>query len=214
MCYNVAMDGQQYLNQISANIRPAKKSKPGIFTSKFFWIGVIGVVAFVFIAIIGAALGGNKGGEKNNSIRLALHVENTSEIVKTYQPDVKSSKLRGYSSSLYGLMTEIDKDLTEYIESKYGLKSNNLEKSVDKNLAEEATTMKDGLESELFEAKINGVLDRVFAHKMAYEITLLMSEESSLIKSTKNDELKEKLSTSYTSLENLYNSFNDFSETK
>lgn len=214
MWYNVDMDGQQYLNQISAENRPAKKSSSKLFSSKFFWVGTIGVVAFIFIMIIGSLLGGNKGGEKNNGVRLALHAKNTAEIAKTYQPDIKSSKLRGYSSSLYGLLTELDKNVSEYLEEKYALKSGNLEKNVDKKIAEEATTMKDGLESELFEAKINGILDRTFAHKMAYEISLFMSEENSLMKSSKNETLKATITKSYDSLENLYNNFNDFSETK
>ena len=70
------------------------------------------------------------------------------------------------------------------------------------------------MESELFEAKINGILDRIYAHKMAYEVSMFLSEESDLMNLTKNEALKEALSSSYNSLENLYNSFNDFSETK
>ena len=62
--------------------------------------------------------------------------------------------------------------------------------------------------------KINGILDRVFAHKMAYEITMILSEESKLIDATKNEAFKEDLKENHNSLENLYDKFNDFSETK
>ena len=55
------MEGQEYLNQISADNRPVKTSKmSGIFSSKFFWVGVIGIALLIIIIIIGAALGGNK----------------------------------------------------------------------------------------------------------------------------------------------------------
>ena len=84
----------------------------------------------------------------------------------------------------------------------------------DKNLAEQAKTEEDALLAELFEAKINGILDRIYAHKMAYEITKVMNEESQVYNSTSDDTLKEIVTESYNSLENLYNEFNDFSETK
>jgi hypothetical protein len=88
------------------------------------------------------------------------------------------------------------------------------EKDANKNLVEEATLSKDGLEADLFEAKINGNLDRIYAHKMAYEISLFMNEETKLINTTKNSDYKEILTKSYNSLDNLYDSFSNFSETK
>ena len=79
---------------------------------------------------------------------------------------------------------------------------------------EQLTLEKDGLSEELFEAKINGILDRIYAHKMAYEISLITARESQIIKSVNNDVLKEALVKSYDSLGVLYDKFNDFSETK
>lgn len=205
------MDGQEYLNQISATNRPVKKSKMnGILSSKFFLVGMVGLIALIIIIIIGAILGGNKGGEKNDGFRLILHIDNTAEVMKTYQPDVKSSDLRASSASLYGVLTNTSKDLTDYLTAKYDYK----EKDVDKNIAEEATLQKDGLESELFEAKINGTLDRIYAHKMAYEVSTLMAEETKLYNETSKSDLKDLLDKSYNSLEKLYNNFNNFSETK
>ena len=77
---------------------------------------------------------------------------------------------------------------------------------------EQATLEKDALHNELFEAKINGIIDRVYAHKMAYEIKTIQNEESRIMKTNKNEDLTGILKESYDSLENLYNSFNDFSE--
>ena len=68
--------------------------------------------------------------------------------------------------------------------------------------------------NELFEAKINGLLDRVFAHKMALEIFSVMSDEAGIINASSDEALKNLLTTSYDSLNNLYTQFNDFSETK
>lgn len=81
-------------------------------------------------------------------------------------------------------------------------------------LVSEAQLNMDGLRAVLFNAKINGILDRIYAHQVAYEISMILNEESKLYNKTSNDDLKNILSTSYSSLENLYSGFNDFSEAK
>ena len=204
------MDGKEYLNQISAMNRPetkAKKSK--LLSSKFFIVGLIGVIGLIVIIIFGAILSGDKGGEKNLSIKLLLHINNTSSVIQEYQPLVKSSDLRSSSASLYSVLSNTSRDVTDYLTSKYNYK----EKEVSKNVIESANLEKDGLVADLFEAKINGVLDRIYAHKMAYEISLIMTEEAKIINSAGNASFKESLTASYNSLNNLYDNFNDFSET-
>ena len=202
------MDRQEYLNQISVANRPVKEPKSGIFASKFFWVGIIGLVAFILIMILGAIISGTKGNEKERIFSLILHLDNTSEVIGQYQSSVKSSGLRSYSASLSGVLSNTSKELTA--EEKYDFKAKNM----DDKISEEETLLKDGLENELFEAKINGVLDRIYAHKMAYEISLITNRESQILKSSNSENLKNILETSYNSLNNLYDGFNDFTETK
>ena len=143
------MEGQEYLNQISASNRPVKKSKvSSLLSSKLFLGGLVALVALVIIIIIGSILSGNKGGEKNNCYRLYLHLAATAEVVEDYQNDIKSSDLRANAASLKGVLTNTNKDLTGYLTEKYEFK----EKDIDKNFIAEANTSKDGLEAELFEA--------------------------------------------------------------
>lgn len=204
------MDRQEYLNQISMKNSPAKKSKSGIFASKFFWVGVVGAVAFILILIIGSILGGSRGNDKERLFALILHIDNTSEVISEYQPYVKSSNLRSHSASLGSVLSDTSKKLTDYATEKYNFKA----KDVKESIAEEETLAKDGLTNELFEAKISGTLDRIYAHKMAYEISMITSREAQLLRSTNNDVLKSAITTSYNSLSNLYDKFNEFSETK
>lgn len=204
------MDRQEYLNQISMKSRPAKKSRSGIFASKFFWIGVAGVAALILIMIIGGILGSARGSDKERLFALILHIDNTSEVIEKYQSSVKSSDLRSDSSSLAVVLSDTSKELTNYATEKYDFKK----KDVSKSVAEEETLAKDGLMNELFEAKINGNLDRIYAHKMAYEVSLIATRENQLLKSTGNETLKNALNKSYSSLDVLYNKFNDFSESK
>ena len=165
---------------------------------------------FILLAIIGAVLGSGKGSTQKNVTQLKLHADSIVSVIGTYQPNVKSSNLRSSSASLKSVLSNTSVKLDGYMATKYG-KSDS---KSDKNLAEQAKTEEDALLAELFEAKINGILDRIYAHKMAYEITKVMNEESQVYNSTSDDTLKEIVTESYNSLENLYNEFNDFSETK
>lgn len=202
------MDGQEYLKQISTSNRPTSKKGRNIFTSKYFMLGIGALVVLIIIIIIGSILHGNKNNDKNSLYSLLLHIDNTSKLIQDYQPEIKSSTLRSYSASLYGVLTNTSKKLTKHLTENYDYDS----KKVDKKIVEEATLNKDGLESNLFEAKINGLLDRVFTHKMIYEISILDSEEAKIINTTDNSELKEILTTSQKGLEVLYENFNNYSE--
>ena len=207
------MEGQEYLDQISRKSKPVKKlgGGGGILKSKFFIVGMIGVVGLLLIVMLGMMTGGEKGGEKNTCIELKLHLDNTAELIQEYQSSVRSSNLRSSSASLYGLITNTSRDVTEYLVEKYKFKDGkNYEKTVNKKILGKATKAKEELSTELFSAKINGILDRIYAHKMAYEVSLFIAEEGRLMNETKNEKLKESLASSRQSLENLYASFNDF----
>lgn len=203
------MEGQEYLNQLAAEARPTKQ-KNGLLSSKTFIVLLIALVVVVLFGIVMGIINGNKGGEQKLGTTLKLHIDNTSTIIQTYQPKVKSSDLRSSSASLYSVLSNTTTELTDYLVEKYNFKP----KKVDKKVTAEADEASEELDAELFEAKINGNLDRIYAHKMAYEISLFLAEEAKLMETSKNETLDELLKKSYDSLENLYPKFNDFSETK
>ena len=205
------MDGQDYLNQISADTRPPKVSKFRTFLLSNTFRLILGfIIALLIIIIIGTIISANRVDIKGLSYSLKLHLDNTSEIIDTYQNDIKSSTLRSSSASLASILSNTNNSLTNYLVEKYAFDP----KKISEKITEQATLEKDGLDSELFQAKINGNLDRIYAHKMAYEISLISSEESKLYNATNDDNYKPILKDSYDSLLNLYDSFNNFSETK
>lgn len=203
------MDSQSYLNEISAATRPVKHSKFGFMKSKFFIIGAALVGCFILFAIIGAILSNGKASVKEQTVNLLLRIEYTSEVASSYQANIKSSDLRSSSASLSGVFGNTLRDLTNYAEEKYNYKKSDFKKAVE---TEEERSQK--LDEVLFDAKINGVLDRIFAHKMAYEMSLVYNMESSLRDASKDDKLKDLLTTSMNGLSNLYEKFDEFSEAK
>ena len=186
---------------------PTTKKAPDFLSSSIFKILIGAAIAFIFIFILGGILSNSKGNLKNNIISLKLHVDNISSSISTYQPNVKSSELRGYSASLASVLSETSKDLTTYLEEVYEYK----EKNTDEKIIANETALSEELEATLFKAKINGLLDRTYAHEMAYEISIILARESEIYNSVKAG-FQEPLKSSYDSLANLYDKFNDFSE--
>lgn len=205
------MDGRDYLDQIASTVRPKKKTGfSGLAASPFFKVIVVGIVAFVIVVIVGALIGGGKTSLKNQMIELKLQLDDTMSVISDYQANLKSSDLRSSSASLYGVLSNTSRDLQEFLQTKYGYKSGD----EDEDLKEEANLAKDALETDLFNAKINGVLDRIYAHKMAYQITVITAKESSIHNASGDETLNSIIETSYNGLSNLYGKFNDFSEAK
>lgn len=206
------MDSQDYLNQIAASSRPykpPKKGLAGILTSKYFKWGGIALIALTVIVIFGSMLGGGKSTVLDKCIDLKLHLDATTGVIDTYQPNVKSSQLRSLSSSMKGLFTNVSSQLNTYMVQALGYD----EKEVKETVIEEVVLARDELLNDLFEAKINGFLDRVYAHKMTLEIYNVISQEKGVIDATEDANLKSYLASSIDSLNNLYTQFNDFSET-
>lgn len=207
------MDKQEYLNQISASVRPAKPEKTGlsgILSSTIFRVAMVGVIGVILLAIVGSIIGGGKGSVKEELQELDLYIGSTMSVISDYQPNLKSSSLRSHSASLYSVLSNTSRDVNNYLVGAYG----ESEATASNTMAEDEKLHLDGLESELFSAKINGILDRIYAHKMAYEISMIMSREGSVYERVSDASLKTAIETSYNSLNNLYSEFEGFSETK
>ena len=167
------------------------------------------VVLLIAMAIFGALMG-NKVTPEEQCTDLKLHIDGTVEAIDEYQQYVKSSLLRSLSASLKGVFTNTSSQLSSYMTNAFGWE----DKSVKEAVREEANLARDELMNELFEAKINGLLDRVYAHKMTLEIYSVMNDEAGISNGSSDAELQSLLKNSYDSLNNLYTQFNDFSETK
>ena len=204
------MDGKEYLEQIASTARPTKKTKmSGVISSPYFKILLVTVVAFIVIVIVGSLISGSKVSLSKQIVSLKMQVDGTMAVIFDYQTNLKSSDLRSSSSSLYGVLSITSSDLQNYLQEKY----DSSEKEY-KNLQEEADLEKDALEADLFNAKINGTLDRIYAYKMTYQISAIMAKETSIYNTSGDETLKSLLETSYNSLNNLYEKFSNFSETK
>lgn len=206
------MDNQAYLNQISNNLNSSSQKTKFSFSNflspKLIIFFVAAAISFIIIVIIGNIINGSNSNIKNTTISLNLHTNNLTSTISTYQPNLKSSELRGYSASLSNILSETSSILSNYIEKTYKIKQIN---TYDASLTETETSLSESINNELFSAKINGILDRTYAHTMAYEITIITAHEYEIFNSL-DDDMKTSIESSYNSLSNLYDKFNNFSE--
>ena len=206
------MDRQQYLNQISNKNKSAvgrSSSKlDAVMHSKFTWIILGAVVLLVIIMMIGAGLGNGKTPVADQLTELILRVNYVKEEVDAYKSNVKNSALRGQATTLSGVLGNSSTELTKYASAKYGFDA----KKVNENIQTEIAEQQEELDKALFEAKITGRLDKVFANKISYEMSLIINAEKVLLDTKPDDTLDKSLNSSYSSLTMLYPKFDEFTE--
>lgn len=203
------MDNQAYLDQISTptSLKKTKNSNGSFLKQVFIALG-IAVGLFALIAIFGGIISANRVSEKDSAIALKLRSDNIQTVITEYNASIKSSDLRSTNTSLSGILSDVSSTLETYITSTLSVKQKEYTKKV---VDKEASALEE-LKNELFEAKINGLLDRTFARKMIYETQNLINYENTLKKATRNESLKSYLSSSANSLMVLHDTFSDFSE--
>ena len=76
---------------------------------------MIALAALVFIVIVGSIIGSGKDGEKDLGYALRLHLTNTGSAINTYQENIKSSELRSNSASLYSVLSNTNRELSNYL---------------------------------------------------------------------------------------------------
>lgn len=203
------MDNQAYLDQISTpTSAPKTKNSNNSFLKQVFIALGIAIGLFALIAIFGGIISANRVSEKDSAIALKLRSDNLQTVITEYNKSIKSSDLRSTNTSLAGILSDVSTTLANYISDSLSLK----QKEYTKKVVDKENAALEELKNELFEAKINGMIDRTFARKMIYETQNLINYENTLKKATGNASLKSYLSSSVNSLMVLHDTFSAFSE--
>ena len=173
------MDNLAYLNQISQNNKPKKRH---LFGGKKF--KVIGIVlgAITFIIVLLAVIANLPEQETDYVRRLALRTKHLDDIVKEYQPDIKSAKLRANSTSLTAVLDGMLQTLPSY----YADSKAKTPKLVKNEELEKYYSAQSALE----DGKITGLFDRTYARQMSYYINILFALIDDIIEQSNDKSLK------------------------
>ena len=209
------MNNKDYLNQIASETRPLTAKAPGFFGNtlnlsmkqlKIFGIIAIAITIILFIAM--AASSGDKNSERDYVDEAYLRTKDLSAVIDEYRTKIRSSELRSMAMSLKSLLTEANYNLSTSLTDDFGAKSVEKPAKASTSTNEDAIIgeLKDSLES----ARLNAILDRVFAREFTYQISLLISLETTIINRTKKEPLKSSLTTSRTNLQAMHEQFDNF----
>ncbi|MBQ3409961.1 hypothetical protein IJG66_01215 [Candidatus Saccharibacteria bacterium] len=210
------MDKMAYLQQISGEssrkAKGAKKGLGGLFSGKMMWI-LIGLVVFAIgLIVLTSVLNGDKTNpELESATRLGARMENLTKTIGTYNKQVKSSGLRAIATSLNGIITNTNRDVSEVLKGDLKAKTDSEKNTVKTVQAEEAANAED-LNNTLEVGRMSGVLDRVYLREMTLQVALLMGLEQEVAGQTSNGTLLTAISDSLTSLENIHTQLKDFTD--
>lgn len=207
------MDNLEYLNQISSRApAPAAPARTSLLDNKLLRI-VLGALLGIglLLIILLAASGSGKSSEPAelaNLRELYLRTNNLTSVIGTYNKQIKNSSLRFAGSSLSVVLENSKNNFSSLLESDYGVKPSDLKPESFPALASAFSELSSSLET----ARLNGLLDRTYANEMAYEISVLLILENSILEKTSSETLVSALKNSSSSLETLSEDFSKYSE--
>jgi hypothetical protein len=202
------MDNLEYLAQIAA--KPAAQSaSTKLLDHRMIKLIAIAIIAIITIIVLASLLGSATGKSKTLTEQLYLRLTNLSADsgpITAYGSNVKSSELRSLATSLKSTLTNTTRELTALLP----------DLSIDPTKIDEKTTATEAdylatLITDLSNAKLNGILDRIYAKDIALQISDLLFLESSLLEKTTDEALIALVEQSATDLGNLHTKFINFS---
>ncbi len=205
------MNSLEYLNHISQSNRPTKPVKQSKITGGLILrILVIGVVITAILMGVGILMNTGSNRATNLTKQLYVRMVNTNKTISTYNKKLKSSQLRAISYSLSSTLTGATSQLSAYLTKTYPNDATPL--SPDSETATTEASMSAGINSSLEKARLNGLLDRDYATKIHLQVSLIMSMITELMARDTNPELREILTTIYSNLNTIEQSFQTYAD--
>lgn len=209
------MNNKDYLDKIASETRPLAKKAPGFFGDKLnlsmkqlkiIGIAVLAVILVLFVAMIAGS--GNKNSERDYVDEAYLRTKDLSKVIDDNRTKIRSSELRSMAMSLKSVLLETNYALSSTLTNDFEAK--NPDTPNKESTATEESAIIGELNDNLEAARLNGLLDRVFAREFTYQISLLISLETDIITRTKKELLKSSLTSSRNNLETLHEQFDNF----
>lgn len=187
-----------YLDQISG---PATQNT----VSPFVLWGLIGGVLLVVVLflVLLASSGGPNLGERLSSY--IYRIQSLKELSDDSAKTIQSSELRAYNGSMNAILVGAEQEATSFLATSGVEKLKKLppEHPVAVEFSELATTLDD--------ARLNVVFDATYARQVAYQLSQLRAEITTLQDEAKDEEFKAALEETDTDLQPIIKQFNEFS---
>lgn len=204
------MDGQEYLDQISATTtpssQPSKFNLKNILSSKLFRIIAAGIIFFILLIIVGNIIGSSASKGRTLAEQLELRLTNLTTMLEEESNEyLKDTNLRSYNTALAGILKNTNTQLTNYL-TEAGVDI----KSIPASIQTKETDYIEALKAELEEARLNGLYDRTYVNLISTEINLIVALEENILDRTSSEALTDILNQSITSLNSILESYDNF----
>ncbi len=199
------MNNLEYLNEISKSNRPVKAPTKGISTSLVIKI-VIGSLLVIGLIIGMSVLMSNSAARSNDLTKQIYYRTNAlNSSITEYNRRLKSSNLRAIGLALSSTLTASSNQLDGYFKQK-GIASD----MKPELLAPEANHFAE-LNNTLLSARLNGILDRIYANQIQLQVALILSLISQDYERTKDENLKTILTQYNSNLGAIYYDLQNYS---
>lgn len=190
------MNNLEYLNHISQTSRPvAHRKTSGPKSGLISKILLGGLAALAVIGVIAFIINLTKPDTDKYINQLYYRTTSFNSVLENYNRYLKSSDLRAIANSLSGALTGATSSLDAYYTQNNQKPGNYTEKF----LAEEAPAYTE-LETTLRNAKLNGLLDRIYVAQTQLQVSLLLTLIAQTYERTKDPYLVQTLNTYSTNL--------------
>lgn len=210
------MDNMAYLQQISGvnnslNSKAKKKGPLSKILNVWVFVGIgLFIALIVGVSVLVATL--NKVDTKDQDLMTqSFWMANylIDDTFTGYTDLVKDSGIRNMSASLKSVLSEIKLGYKTIMEEEYGINVENLSKEEDPIVVGEGEH-NDELNTKLENARLNGILDRVYLREITMEIAYLRSYQSEIVERTSNENVKAFALKAEGNLKDLYDQFYDY----
>lgn len=210
------MDNMAYLQQIagvdnSLNSKGKKKNPLSKLLNVWVLAGAgIFIVLIIIVALIASSL--NKVDTKDQDLMtqsywMANYLVN--ETLDEYADQVKNSDIRNMTASFRSVLNEIILNDAGLMLSEYGIEVDDFDEEDNEIVAQEKKA-NDELNSTLEDARLNGILDRVYLREITMQVAYIRSYQSEIAERTKNSKVEEFSLKADANLGNIYEQFHSF----
>lgn len=203
------MDKLEYLNQISQSNRPVKTKEGFGLNWRTVLKILIGVVMLLTI-LTSIIVVSNAGSSRNVDLTKQLYtrITNVNKIISAYNPKLKSSQLRSVNYSLSGTLTATSTQLETYL--KYIDSGSKDPLALSSKVAEEETATNKNVNAILYDAQLNGILDRTYLTQIHLQVSLMMTMASEIASRDKDPALLEIINSFYTNLSTIEQTLDNY----
>lgn len=189
-----------YLNQIAPQQHSGGPSRRTIII-----IGALSAVALIVAAML-MIMSAQGPGDSSQLMGIKARIATLQTIADKRQRLLEDTSLRATNSSLSAFLKTANAEI-EAPMTRAGLKPN----VTDKTTTSRETALADELNQKLDDAQLNGILDRVYASEMNYQIQALSNNMYKLYTSTRSAALRDYLVSTDKSLEPIKDKLKNFS---